>query len=69
MGALPKRRVSSARQGERRSHLRAGIKASVLCPQCRKPHLPHRVCLSCGYYNGKDVLKLESKASKKKKAE
>lgn len=33
--------------------------------------VPHRVCTNCGYYRGRDVLKLDAKLSKreKKKAE
>lgn len=31
------------------------------CPRCHEPKLPHRVCKNCGFYNGKDVLKLEQK--------
>lgn len=26
---------------------------SILCPNCREPSLPHRICMSCGFYKGK----------------
>lgn len=26
------------------------------CPQCHETKLPHRLCLACGYYNGRQVL-------------
>jgi large subunit ribosomal protein L32 len=26
------------------------------CPHCHAPKLPHRVCPSCGYYNGREVV-------------
>ena len=29
------------------------------CPRCHEAKLSHRVCANCGYYNGKDILKLE----------
>lgn len=29
------------------------------CPRCHEPKLPHRVCKNCGFYNGRDILKLE----------
>jgi large subunit ribosomal protein L32 len=29
------------------------------CPHCHEPKLPHRVCLHCGYYAGKEVLFIE----------
>jgi len=28
----------------------------TVCPQCREPKLPHRVCPSCGTYRGRDVI-------------
>ena len=26
------------------------------CPNCKAPRLPHRVCMSCGHYNGIAVV-------------
>jgi large subunit ribosomal protein L32 len=54
--AVPKRRVSHARQGKRRSHLRVKPLQIQYCPQCGDPALPHRVCASCGYYQGREVF-------------
>ncbi len=31
-----------------------GVQATT-CPNCHEPRLPHRVCPSCGYYNGRKV--------------
>jgi large subunit ribosomal protein L32 len=28
----------------------------IHCPNCNEPTLPHRVCLSCGFYKGKARL-------------
>ena len=36
------------------------------CPDCGANRLNHRVCPSCGYYNGKQVLTI--KAAKKDSA-
>jgi large subunit ribosomal protein L32 len=36
--------------------------SSQSCPQCEEPKLPHRVCMKCGYYNGKEVLAVASDA-------
>ncbi|MDH4140206.1 MAG: 50S ribosomal protein L32, partial [Coriobacteriia bacterium] len=33
--------------------------AKSLCPQCHEVKLPHRVCPSCGYYDGKEVIDTE----------
>ncbi len=66
MGALPKRKISKARQGERRSHLHLDPIQLVECPQCHKPMMPHRVCPACGYYNGVEVVKVKAPKLKKK---
>jgi large subunit ribosomal protein L32 len=58
---VPKRRVSHARQGERRAHL--AITAPVLeeCPHCHEPKQPHHACPNCGYYRGRQVLELKQR--------
>lgn len=28
-----------------------------LCPQCKRPKLPHRVCIHCGFYKGREIVK------------
>ena len=50
---VPKRRVSHARQGERRSHLAIDLPDLEECPHCHEMKLPHRVCPNCGYYQGR----------------
>jgi large subunit ribosomal protein L32 len=57
----PKKRISRARQGERRSHL--GLRAANLtpCPQCRTPKRPHAVCPNCGTYRGRQVVAIKQK--------
>jgi len=56
----PTKRHTKSRRGNRRSHdaLKAGSLA--ICPKCKEPKLPHRVCPSCGFYNGRVVLQKES---------
>lgn len=55
----PKRRVSKARQANRRSHHRLTAPALIDCPHCHKPRLAHHVCPHCGYYRGKAVVEVE----------
>ncbi len=55
--AVPKRRHSSSRRDKRRAHDALGDPAVSYCPNCEEPKLPHRVCPSCGYYKGKEVIK------------
>ncbi len=56
--AVPKRRVSSARQGKRRSHLHVKKKQNTYCNRCSNPVLPHTACWNCGWSNtqGREVV-------------
>lgn len=59
--AVPKRKVSRARRDKRRSSVwKLDVPGLVKCPQCGELILPHRVCGSCGYYKGKEVVKKEA---------
>ncbi|MCX6744272.1 MAG: 50S ribosomal protein L32 [Candidatus Parcubacteria bacterium] len=39
------------------------------CPKCKKPKLPHAVCLFCGTYQGREVLKSHLDKKELKKAQ
>lgn len=65
--ANPKRRHSHARQAKRRANWKITLANLSVCPQCKTPKLPHRICPSCGYYKGKPVVIMEEKEDKKKK--
>ncbi len=55
--AVPKRKVSSARQNKRRSNVwKLQPPALAKCPQCGSFKSPHRVCSTCGFYNGRKVV-------------
>jgi len=56
MGALPKQRISHARQGERRAHHHLDIPQLVACPQCKRPRLSHHACPNSGTYRGRQVF-------------
>lgn len=54
----------------RRSHQALDPIGLVTCPQCKSKVMPHRVCSSCGFYKGEEiinVLKDVKKDVKKKK--
>lgn len=55
----PKYKTPRSKTRRRRSHLRLDVPNVVKCPDCKEPKLPHRVCLSCGKYDGRQVFKLE----------
>ncbi len=56
---VPKRRVSHARQGERRAHLAITLPALDECPHCHQPKRQHHVCPNCGYYDGRQAIELK----------
>ncbi len=58
--AVPKRRTSKARKNKRRSSVwKLDTPNLIKCPNCSAYTLPHRVCDSCGYYNGREVIAKE----------
>jgi large subunit ribosomal protein L32 len=59
MGALPKQKVSKARQGKRRSHLHLELPRLETCRQCGTKKVTHHVCPECGTYRGKQILPIK----------
>jgi large subunit ribosomal protein L32 len=55
----PKHRKSKSSRNMRRSHHGLVAPQLIVCPNCNEPKLPHRVCPSCGYYQDKEILKIE----------
>jgi large subunit ribosomal protein L32 len=59
--AVPKRKTSKARRDKRRSsHWKLATPGLVKCSKCGALRLPHRVCKSCGTYNGREVIKIDA---------
>lgn len=56
--AVPKKKTSRSRKGNRRAHDHAAIPNVVYC-ECGEPVLPHRACDSCGSYKGRQALNRE----------
>lgn len=58
---VPKRKTSRAVRDSRRNNNKPFKQATSLseCPQCHQPKMPHRVCPSCGYYKGHEVVETE----------
>ncbi len=56
--AVPKRKTSKASRDKRRAHDKATAPNVVLCSNCKEPKLSHIVCPKCGYYKGKQYLKV-----------
>lgn len=58
-------RHTRSHTANRRSH--HALKAANLssCSHCGEPHRPHHMCLSCGYYNGRQVMDLTAEKAKR----
>jgi large subunit ribosomal protein L32 len=56
--AVPKRKMSRSNTRSRRAQWKATPVATVACPQCRSPKLPHAVCTVCGTYKGRQVVEV-----------
>jgi len=65
--AVPKKRHTKSRRDRRRSHIKLKKMNLNLCPKCKEPVLPHRVCLSCGTYKGQEVIDVLAKLSKRER--
>jgi len=55
----PKRRHSKARRDRRRTHDALDVMSASTCPNCNASKLPHRVCPVCGFYRGKQAVRLQ----------
>jgi large subunit ribosomal protein L32 len=58
----PKRRHSKARRDRRRTHDSLEAMSSTNCANCGAVKLPHRVCPSCGFYRGKQAVRVADNA-------
>lgn len=59
--AVPKRKTSKARKNKRRSNVwKLQAPALAKCSHCGASKAPHRVCGNCGYYNDKEIIKMEA---------
>lgn len=53
---VPKRRMSKMRLRTRKASWRPKAPGLSACAQCGAKVVPHRVCPSCGYYKGRQVV-------------
>ena len=59
MTPLPKRKLSKGRRDRRRAHDALGAPNLSTCSHCNNPVLSHRVCPHCGYFRGRQVIKMD----------
>ena len=53
--AVPKRRHSATRGRKRRTGWKLLKPVINICSHCGSPRRPHRICASCGFYDGEKV--------------
>jgi large subunit ribosomal protein L32 len=58
---VPKRRVSHARQGDRRAHHALTLPKLEECPHCHQPKQPHHACPNCGWYGGREAVQIKQR--------
>lgn len=56
MGAVPKRKVSRHRRGNRRRHQYLTLPELAKCPSCGEMTKAHRACTECGKYRDRQVV-------------
>ena len=62
--AVPARHVSKTSQRTRRAHMALTAKQTTKCPNCGAIVKSHRVCKECGYYKGKEAIKVQKEETK-----
>lgn len=60
-------RHTRSHTGNRRSHHHLQTPAIARCAKCRVAKAPHTVCLNCGTYNGREVIDVLKKLTKKER--
>ncbi|OYW06120.1 MAG: 50S ribosomal protein L32 [Acidobacteria bacterium 37-65-4] len=55
----PRRRHSKTRRNKRRTGDALSVPNPSPCPKCHEPKMPHQACMACGYYDGREVIKVE----------
>ncbi len=56
--SVPAKRLSRSKGRRRRSQQGKSNLHLGKCSNCGNPTLPHRVCKNCGFYKGKEIVKI-----------
>ncbi len=62
--AVPKRKTTPSKGGMRRSHDKYNLIQVGKCDNCGAIKQSHCACATCGFYNGRQVLKPKTKGAK-----
>lgn len=55
--AVPKKKMSTSRRDMRRAHHALSKTNTITCSTCGEQKKRHHVCLNCGNYKGKEIIK------------
>lgn len=55
----PMKKHTRSRRNSRRSHDGLSRPAASTCPNCHEVKRPHVICPSCGFYRGREFVKVE----------
>lgn len=59
--ANPTSRHSKSRRDKRKANWKGRTPNLAKCPECGEMRLPHRTCMSCGVYDGKQIMEVVEK--------
>ena len=62
---VPKQRRSKSKKRTKKAAWKIVAPQLRPCPSCNEITLPHRACIHCGIYKGRQVVKIKEKVSKK----
>jgi large subunit ribosomal protein L32 len=65
--SVPKQHHTKGRRDRRRIRFKIETKTLALCSHCKKMIKAHEICAYCGYYKGKEEVKMAKKTKKKPK--
>lgn len=60
--SVPKKRTSKMRRDQRRAHDALTASYGIICPNCGARTKQHHACGACGYYRGREIVKMAEPA-------
>ena len=58
--AVPKKKTSKCKKLARQKSHKRPMASAHICDNCGAPRESHRVCPSCGYYGGRQVVTVDT---------
>lgn len=59
MGVQQNKKSKARTRNRRTQWAKMDAPKANACPNCQEPKMPHRLCTSCGYYKGTEVVAAE----------